>query len=184
MRKLRLLFTEDCNRACKNCCNKQRNLDALTKCKSFIGYDEIIITGGEPMLHFDKLCTLLEDISYLESKKILYTAKTDNPAELLNLVMRYLDGLTVTLHTIKDIAPFAVFNHMIADYVRRLKVRHRLAFEDGLPPIPSLRLNVFKQVGLKAHGLSENNLPLWQIKDNMEWIEDCPLPNDEVFMKY
>ena len=43
----------------------------------------------------------------------------------------------------------------------------------------SLRLKVFKGVDVSGIDLS-----LWDVKDNIEWIKDCPLPEDEVLMRY
>jgi hypothetical protein len=42
----------------------------------------------------------------------------------------------------------------------------------------SLRLNVFKGVSL-----AELNLSCWKVKPNIKWIKNCPLPEDEVFMR-
>jgi hypothetical protein len=41
-----------------------------------------------------------------------------------------------------------------------------------------LRLNVF--IGVDIEGFDTNG---WQVKGNIEWIENCPLPVGEVFMK-
>lgn len=74
--------------------------------------------------------------------------------EGLPLVMPYLDGVTVTLHEQADVAPFL-----------------------ALPKLHgSLRVNVFA-------GVEVGDVPGWQAKRNIEWIEDCPLPKDEVFMR-
>ena len=43
----------------------------------------------------------------------------------------------------------------------------------------SLRLNVFEGIDISAL-----NLERWKVKDNMVWLENCPLPKDEVFMRY
>jgi hypothetical protein len=41
----------------------------------------------------------------------------------------------------------------------------------------SLRLNVFKGVSVPKTWSN------WIVKKNMVWIKNCPLPEDEVFMK-
>jgi hypothetical protein len=69
-------------------------------------------------------------------------------------VMLFLDGVTVTLHEQADVAPFL-----------------------ALPKLRgSRRVNVFA-------GVDVPDVPGWTMKRNMEWIEDCPLPEGEVFMR-
>jgi molybdenum cofactor biosynthesis enzyme MoaA len=51
VKKLRLLVTERCARSCSGCCNHDWDLAALPTCESYAGYDEVLLTGGEPMLY-------------------------------------------------------------------------------------------------------------------------------------
>lgn len=50
MKKLRLLLFKECHRGCEGCCNKDWDLKSLLKADNFLPYDEILLTGGEPML--------------------------------------------------------------------------------------------------------------------------------------
>ncbi len=75
--------------------------------------------------------------------------------ERLPEVMPFLDGVTVTLHEQADVPTF----------------RRAAAKLNG-----SRRVNVFK-------GVNVPDMPGWTMKRNMEWIEDCPLPEGEVFMR-
>lgn len=78
---------------------------------------------------------------------------TAMPQELPR-VMSYLNGVTVTLHDQMDVAPFL-----------------------ALPKLHgSLRVNVFA-------GVNVPDVPGWEMKRDIEWIEDCPLPEGEVFMR-
>lgn len=161
--KLRLLLLSECNRSCKGCCNKDWDLDALKVCESFKGYDEIILTGGEPLLNPGLIRETVRRIRAESSAPIyLYTAWRDDPW-LLATTLMLVDGITLTLHTRKDTEPFEEFN----------KVIKFLGIEGK-----SLRLNVF-------HGVSTGKADLsnWVVKKNMRWIKDCPLPTDEVFMR-
>lgn len=173
-KKLRLLFTPECNRSCRGCCNKDWDLNALPICHDYSGYEEIIITGGEPLLYVEKLVNLLHTIKEANptARLILYTAKTDHVDIILDLARYFLHGITITLHTIQDIPNFVVLNHVLESYMY-----------DGTLKDKTLRLNVFKQVRFRAHGLKAEKLTKWQIKDNLEWMKDCPLPEDEVFMR-
>lgn len=153
MKKLRLLLFAACNRSCPGCCNNDWNLDELPRVGSYDGYDQIILTGGEPMLNPELVVCVAADIkSRTNAMVILYTAR---PGELPG-VMPFLDGVTVTLHEQADVAEF-----------------------EKLPWLPgSLRLNVFDNVDLTGVDVSS-----WWVKSGIQWIKDCPLPEDEVFMR-
>ena len=62
MKKLRLLITEKCNRKCEGCCNLDWDLQNLPVCTSFKGYDEILLTGGEPQLEPVLILSTVEKI--------------------------------------------------------------------------------------------------------------------------
>lgn len=166
MKKLRLLITEECNRSCPGCCNLDWDLKALEKCTDFSGYDEIILTGGEPMLFPDKIREILMRIDYPTGdrpKIYMYTALVNlSTAQLLNI---YLDGITITFHNQKDVDNFAKVQYALEPKFYNVN--------------RSLRLNVFEGIDISAL-----NLERWKVKDNMVWLENCPLPKDEVFMRY
>lgn len=163
--KLRLLLTEDCNRACPGCCNKDWDLDKLPVCSDYKGYDMIMLTGGEPMLYPIKVLDAVKEIRLqTEAPIIVYTAYLDDPTTLyLMLKGGIIDGITLTLHTRKDKKKFKVLDKVI-----------------GFPVGKMLRLNVFKGVGLNYMQIS----PKWNAKMDIVWLKDCPLPKDEVFMRY
>lgn len=171
-KKLRLLLWEECNRNCIGCCNKDWDLENLEIENDFTQYDEIYLTGGEPMLYPDKLVRVILDIKIInrDAKIYIYTTKTNPLKDLMN-VLFFVDGLTVTLHEQKDVLDFHLFNMHVKAILEQLKIYDAKK--------KSLRLNVFK--GIDLSGL---DLDKWDLKDNIEWIKDCPLPKDEVFKKY
>ena len=72
-----------------------------------------------------------------------------------------VDGVTLTLHTQGDVAGFYRLNEKLL--TARLEPK-------------SLRLNVFK--GIKV------DVPIyWQVKWDIVWLKNCPLPSNEVFMR-
>lgn len=164
MKKLRLLITEDCNRNCAGCCNKDWDLAALPVETDYSGYDEIILTGGEPMLSPMLVWQVIREIREQNSdaRIIMYTAKTDTIGLLF--LLDKLDGLTVTIHEKADWKPFLKFN--------------RAMCLTGLFSM-SLRLNVFREAGY--HEFANNEF--WIVKKDIEWIENCPLPENEVFKR-
>ncbi|MFH2046138.1 MAG: 4Fe-4S cluster-binding domain-containing protein, partial [Pseudomonadota bacterium] len=98
MKKLRLLITEECNRNCSGCCNKDWDLQSLIVEQDYTKYDLIMLTGGEPMLNYEETLSIIIDIkSKSKAKIIVYTAKIDKLSEVLS-VLGFSDGITVTLH--------------------------------------------------------------------------------------
>lgn len=168
MKKLRLLLFDDCDRDCAGCCNKQWDLDKVPLVESYVGYDEVMITGGEPMLAPMMVITTALSVRRENPtcKILLYTAKSKRAEDIL-AVLHVLDGLTLTLHEPYDVKNFLRLN----DYLCMM----RPVFK-GM----SFRLNVFKGVHVDPHHM---DLSMWVVKDNMEWIENCPLPENETFMR-
>lgn len=162
MKKLRLLITKECDKHCRGCCNKQWDLDKLPVCKSYKGYDEIMITGGEPLLDPLLVERVIENISSTnhKAKIILYTG---NPFLLACFAVSIpeisLYGITLTLHNNLDAKIFRMFED-------------KIEIEGA-----SLRLNVFK--GVKIPTLYNPG----NVKDNITWIKNCPLPKNEIFMR-
>jgi len=169
--KLRLLVTKSCDRKCPGCCNQDWDLDGLERLdfSEIREYSEILITGGEPMLYPTQLMHFLRKINdYAPWVRVyMYTARTKRPAELVG-VMAWLDGLTLTLHTRDDADRFMDFKRCMPAKWLDSK---------------SLRLNVFKEVEMDDVILDIIGKG-WEVKNNMEWIKDCPLPEGEVFKKW
>jgi hypothetical protein len=166
MSKLRLLVTDKCDRHCRGCCNLSWDLDRLPVVKSFEGYDEILLTGGEPMRSPLALAVLIGRIQQEnpDAKIYVYTADVSK-TELALDILWFADGMSVTLHETSDVNDWIEFDQAI----RRL----------GWAKEKSLRLNVFKDVDMRGMKRPKD----WKTRTNMTWIENCPLPKDEVFMR-
>jgi organic radical activating enzyme len=164
MRKLRLLVTKKCLKNCKSCCNQDWNLDSLWHVKHY-HFNQILITGGEPMLFPDKIINLCNEIRwynnlYLQRKPkiFVYTAKINNLEAILN-ILNIVDGMTITLHEQSDVLDFLILNDAIKHTNRK----------------KSLRLNVFKDIMVPPINKR------WKVKNNIEWIKNCSLPEGETF---
>jgi hypothetical protein len=162
MKTLRLLVTKQCGKGCEGCCNKDWDLDNLPVVEHF-NYDEILITGGEPLSdeNIDKTEIILQGINVLfpkENRKIY--VYTSNPSYLR--ILNFCNGVTLSIHNEKDLKRFLFWKPWLEFYDNK-----------------SLRLNIFKGINLPK-GL---DLSKWTVKDNIEWIKDCPLPENEVFMR-
>jgi hypothetical protein len=156
---------EDCDRACVGCCNDDWDLKGLPVCNDFTPYDTVMLTGGEPMLDPKRVVSIASVIMFdSNAKVIVYTARASAPDDLL-LVLCHVHGITLTLHEQSDVDDFITFERRRIEYFPESNDR-------------SLRLNVFKGIDISAAPTEH-----WQVKDNIEWIKDCPLPDGEVLMR-
>ena len=163
----RLVVTNECVRNCTHCANKQKTPTKVIKdiYKDLMFYDEFVITGGEPMLFAEKLDDFLWELWNMAQRMVpptkiyMYTAKVHDWKIIHKLLVRYLSGITVTLHSEDDAAPFFRLN-------RELMAR-------GGWHGRSMRLHVFE-------GLDYNwaKLPIWNVK-TVKWLKDCPVPDHE-----
>lgn len=171
-KKLRLLVTTQCNNKCPMCCNKQFNLDKLPIVDRW-DYDEIMITGGEPLLFFEKvaiLCTNIKSMQkihgYNSSNIYLYTSLFNN--NIINILM-FIEGITATIHKKEDINEFIKINEYLLNNKQYDFIINK-----------SFRLNLFPDI--KALLPKDIDLSLWKIKD-IEWVKDCPIPEGEDFRR-
>lgn len=169
-KKLRLLVTANCPNHCPLCCNKQFKFDDIPVVDRW-DYDEIMITGGEPLLYperLERLCKSIRDVTEqmgLSPKIYVYTAHPEWSS--FERVVKYCaDGIVVAPHSVTDIKYFRQTNNNL------LKYRWGKFLEC------SYRLKVFPEV---KDALPEN-LKVWKV-DYAEWIENCPLPEGEDFRR-
>lgn len=171
-KKLRLFLWADCHRDCEGCCNKQFDLPNLPVCENYEGYDLIMLTGGEPMLYPDRLKQVIAEIrEQTEAPIVLYTAKTDDAKALVE-IMELVDGITVTLHQQSDVLPLIALDERHSRYIS--------AYCNQKPTPRSYRINVFKGVDFDPGDVAGK----WNVKDEIEWIPDCPLPEGETLQRY
>lgn len=161
-KQLRLILFTQCDRRCDGCCNKDFDIPNLPVCKDYSLYSRVMLTGGEPMLRPNKIYQAIYRVREQNptAEIILYTARTSRFI-LLADILDFLNGITVTLHEEKDVAPFTRFNAYLREtrsFLRRSK-----------------RLNVF---------FPFHDIDGWIVKDNIEWIKNSPLPPNEELMRY
>jgi organic radical activating enzyme len=156
--KARLLFTEDCNRKCKGCCNRNWNGEPAKEVsyEELISFDEIYITGGEPMLHVEELKDLVLRLKKSDKKVFLYTALPCPYPDFIR-ILREIDGCTLTIRSKADYKLFKAFE-----------------LDQIYMPRKTLRLNVFPKIKFKSD--------VWDVRPKV-WIDNAPLPSGEVFVK-
>jgi organic radical activating enzyme len=170
MKKIRLLLTEECDRNCSGCCNHHiKPTSEITTSEFLKGveethYNEIILTGGEPLLFPEKLKELLKEIFVVVEpnvKIILYTAHIKNLIEVVDSFLEYMiDSVTLTIHEQSDVEDFYKLNEKNFNFTSKP------------------RLNVFTGVVFDK----PVNLKGWDVKF-VKWIENCPLPENEELVK-
>ena len=169
-KKLRLLVTTRCPNKCPMCCNNSWDFDKLPMVDRW-NYEEIMITGGEPLLFMLKLKELLSSIRIITPiqgncpKIYIYSAVFNK--YYIAALFAYIDGIVLTPHKKEDITELIKLNQYLLDGSEFMKSK-------------SLRLNLFPD--MKALLPKDIDLSLWQVKD-MEWIENCPVPEGEDFRR-
>lgn len=173
MKIARVITTWACPRDCDNCCNKDPGIVEQAKPCSVADlqaeYDQVILTGGEPMLHPVRILNIIKQLrrqTHPNVQKIfLYTAMF-TPA-LHGLVPR-LDGVHFTLHyplRRGDVWGFYRFQNL-AQHAGPEK-SFRLYIEPRITKPISIIPSAWARVKVKP------------------WLDQYPLPpNEELFQLY
>lgn len=162
MQKARILFTDICDKNCDGCVNKYM-LDKFinVSINALATYDELIITGGEPMLFKDELIAFIKSIRAVNSIApiYVYTALITSISDLED-VAAFVDGFSVTLHSVEDVEKFVDLG------------LNKHTFNNKV-----MRLNDF--TFSKAYLNLTGN---WIYREKV-WLKDCPIPEFETLLK-
>ena len=175
--KARVIVTLSCNRNCENCCNKESVFEQnrrIHNIEELLKYDEIIITGGEPMLIPSKIISFiynLRDLGY-EGKFYMYSALYTNELDrYYDEILFFIDGLHFTVHyeaTDKEIMQLKKFSESKT-------LRHY--------PDKSYRLAIDSRLYDK-YDFSNIDFSNWSVVRKLKWLVDCPLPQGEELLIY
>jgi len=169
----------DCGRNCPGCADtlertKQERRE-ITSFAELAGFEEIIITGGDPMVRPIDTANWLDDYSMTAQRKrqrlILYTARS--PMLLRDIIwFQRVDGVTFTVHrtpTGEELDSFTAVQNMAFD-------------KRDSGSSMSFRLKIDSRCGMYL-----NLLPTaWDIIELFEWMgpaESC-LPHDAVLLDW
>jgi hypothetical protein len=181
--KARLVVTMACNRHCYNCCNQEEVFEerqSLKNLDDLLDYDEIMITGGEPMLIADKVLTLIQylrDKDY-KGKVYLYSAYYDKEwldehfPRKFTRILRSIDGFQFTVHneaTDKEITQLK----QLCDHYALKEENQRL----------SLRLSIDARL-YERYDFSNIDFSSWGVVRKLKWLDNCPLPKGEQLFIY
>lgn len=166
-KKLRVLVTTKCPNKYPMCCNNSWDSSSLPVVDRW-NYEEIMITGEEPLIHTNKVAELIRSIRVI-SEVYVYTSIA--AWDRVRTILAYADGIVLTPHSQSDIDKFVELNNMMQE-VKETKSD----FIKG----KSLRLNLFADMKLL---LPEHiDLSLWNVKE-MEWVKGCPVSQGEDFRR-
>jgi organic radical activating enzyme len=98
----RVIVTYKCHRNCPECVNTAhpRETVPVLERQDLKQFDEVVITGGEPLLFPEKV----QDLANVLKRVILYTAVPDWDA--LESVAGYIEAVTISLRNDDDVSRF------------------------------------------------------------------------------
>jgi hypothetical protein len=170
----RIIITVQCDRYCAMCCNRYpsiiRNAKRISSLNNIRDYDEVIISGGEPLLCFDKTYNALHQLKIQNNKLMyLYTAKSSLQ---IHTLLPLLDGLTFTLHdnvTSEEVDNFHHLQNSLSVSIGKQKPFMRLVIISGIKErlfIQPVKWNYIKikpmmtEEELIAMSLKKDGIPL------------------------
>ena len=121
-KKARVLITRECNRKCPNCCSEyntvMKGMKEISSIDALKDYDQIMITGGEPMLLPEMVRIYSTGLKRNNPDCTIYLYTALYKSNLYD-IMDIIDGIHYTLHihsTPTDIANFNSFQEMARLY--------------------------------------------------------------------
>lgn len=100
--RARVIVTKKCNRKCKGCCNERLGLIDKVSFENLFKYEEICITGGEPMLMSERVVEMIHRLRLqgYTGKIWLYTASSRKLKSYwaCKMLIDAVDGITYTIH--------------------------------------------------------------------------------------
>lgn len=169
----RVIVTYKCNRSCPGCCNGHGNaVRKIEDIRELLGFEEIILTGGEPTLlglMLNGFVYSLKDLGY-KGKIFLYTATVDIYSPSIMRLLRDIDGITYTIH--------AEANDGDIKLLKSLSSLSILGYVNF-----SSRLIIDSRV-FEKYDLSNINLNNWDVIRKLQWKDYCPPAENEELVEF
>ena len=169
MKKAMLIVTRECHRHCRNCCNdlpanqKYWNaadvLHGTDDISCLAGYDEVRLTGGEPLLYEETVGALLHFLRNQNKDQDLYLYTSICTPHVENM-LTVLQGVTFSMHH-----PLKVDDHIHLHLMHNLALRHQdVSFRLSIDPAISAQLPIYPT--------------RWSQIKTTPMLEECPPPAD------
>jgi hypothetical protein len=140
--------------------------------RELLGFEEIILTGGEPTLlglMLNGFVYSLKDLGY-KGKIFLYTATVDIYSPSIMRLLRDIDGITYTIH--------AEANDGDIKLLKSLSSLSILGYVNF-----SSRLIIDSRV-FEKYDLSNINLNNWDVIRKLQWKDYCPPAENEELVEF
>ena len=179
----RVIVTYKCPRHCENCCNEHIGNVPEVKFEDLMKYEELVITGGEPMLIALRVVEMIHRLraSGFSGKIWLYTSSLKIARWADKAVMKEVDGITYTLHfkpsqiDLRDVRKLSEFIFDNLDN-RTHDRSDRLLIDSRCYSVELLRI-----IASNDH----NPLDHWTSIKSLKWKDgECPLPEGEELVFY
>jgi len=172
MKKARLLITQNCDKNCDGCCNKHSVFKprVLNNLNELLNYNEVMITGGEPLLYPHRIITIIDFLRQNNFKGKIYLYSAKYIQKTYYELLQKIDGLHYTLHaeaTDRDVSDLKELCNLIT---------HSIFY--GSSSETSFRLAIDKRLYAK-YDFSNIDFSGWHVIRKMEWQMECPLPENE-----
>ncbi len=161
MKIARLILTFDCPRHCPYCCNNysnmQRIMHSVDMIEQLAPYDQVLLTGGEPMLQPYRTLAFARALKSQNANRpvYMYTALYDSA---ISALLPILDGVHYTIQAPAsqgDIDGFRQFQDTIKSHAGSFRLYIMPRVTSSVEIIPSL----WKRVEVKPW-ITEGNLVL------------------------
>lgn len=189
-KRCRLLLTTKCPNNCPLCCNKQFDLFKDVPIIDRWNYDEFILTGGEPLMNITTLLDFIYNLTAIHkymgtSPKIYLYTSICNP-HIWDEIIPFFDGITYTVHTQQNAKELITLITVLTNP----EMGYDSMFQN-LQDInqKSIWLNLFPEaktlidVELANTNLSWDSISRFFKIRQMEWRENCPIPEGEDFRR-
>lgn len=174
----RVIVTMECNRNCPGCCNTIEGFSPReTTFQDLLKYEEIIITGGEPMLISEYCLEFVHRLRYagFKGKIYLYCASNKiNKRWSDASLIKEVDGITYTIHenpTKRDLQMFLDLCNFIKE---NSIVSPRLHIDSRVKGIEKQ----FPEV------IWESVTEIWDEIKYFDWKSECPVIETEDILFY
>lgn len=165
----RVIVTLVCDRSCPGCCNTN-GLDGIQEVnlERLKDYEEVVLTGGEPLLMGDKfLVQLIKKLRKQNKNQSIYLYTANLALDEHEKVLDLLDGITVTLHA-----------EATDNDIRSLKYMSENLYGEPL----DMRLFIDERV-YDRYDLSNIRMSTWDVVRKLKWLDRCePADNEDLLM--
>ncbi|TCL39978.1 4Fe-4S single cluster protein [Anaerospora hongkongensis] len=180
--KARVLVTLDCPRSCEGCCNDNltlNNIAALSSIDQLLQYDEVIISGGEPMLIPEKVIEFCQTLRGMNYSGLIYMYSALYNHTLREVYVELLRRSTGGFKALLNGLHFTVHNEAGDKEINELKQLSKFLqiFSDR-----QLRLAIDGRL-YERYDFSNIDFSAWDVVRKLQWKDDCPLPiGEELFL--